>query len=280
MRVLIADDHHVVRRGLLFFLKTQRDIEVVGEASNGKEAVEHAENRQYDLILMDIRMPEMDGYEATSHIRKLPGYKDIPILALTADKNQEARQVGPDNQFNDMLTKPFEPRDLKQSILHHLSNSNKDRVQPNGIIKDHSREKSEETKTKNSIDSHWWSAATHKEENLTEPTFEISRYEKISGGNKAVLEKLITNAQKAFETYSREFAIAAGNEDLQGISDLVHKNTTSVHYVQANRLAEQINEFRSGLNSPEKDKEKLKELRNSIEREFKAIIEGLIAYLG
>ncbi|WP_135504047.1 response regulator transcription factor, partial [Planococcus koreensis] len=60
VKVLIADDHHVVRRGLLFFLKTQKDIEVVGEAVNGREAVDMADRLRPDIVLMDLVMPEMD----------------------------------------------------------------------------------------------------------------------------------------------------------------------------------------------------------------------------
>ena len=82
IRVLIADDHHVVRRGLLFFLKTQKDIEVVGEAKNGHEAVALAESIQPDIILMDLVMPEMDGIQATKRIKaKFPL---IEILMLTS----------------------------------------------------------------------------------------------------------------------------------------------------------------------------------------------------
>lgn len=82
IKVLIADDHHVVRRGLLFFLKTQKDILVVGEAKNGREAVELAEQLQPDLVLMDLVMPEMDGIAATKRIKELSD--DIEILILTS----------------------------------------------------------------------------------------------------------------------------------------------------------------------------------------------------
>lgn len=61
IKVLIADDHHVVRRGLLFFLKTQKDIQIVGEATNGREAVELAATHRPDIILMDLVMPEKVG---------------------------------------------------------------------------------------------------------------------------------------------------------------------------------------------------------------------------
>ncbi|MGD6872049.1 response regulator [Sutcliffiella horikoshii] len=87
IRIVIADDHHVVRRGLLFFLKTQKDIEIVGEAKNGKEAVELAEELKPDVILMDLVMPEMDGIEATKQIME----RNIPskILILTSFADQD-----------------------------------------------------------------------------------------------------------------------------------------------------------------------------------------------
>ena len=69
IRVLIADDHHVVRRGLLFFLKTQKDMDVVGEATNGKEAVELTAKHKPDVVLMDLVMPIMDGIQATKKIK-------------------------------------------------------------------------------------------------------------------------------------------------------------------------------------------------------------------
>lgn len=75
IRVLIADDHHVVRRGLLFFLKTQKDIEVVGEAKNGLEAVELVEQLSPDIVLMDLVMHEMDGIPGNKENKKqLAGY--------------------------------------------------------------------------------------------------------------------------------------------------------------------------------------------------------------
>ena len=67
--VLIADDHPFVRHGLRTFLETLDDVEVVGEAANGAEAVEQAAKLVPDVVLMDLVMPELDGVEATRRIR-------------------------------------------------------------------------------------------------------------------------------------------------------------------------------------------------------------------
>lgn len=87
IKVLIADDHHVVRRGLLFFLKTQKDIEVIGEATNGKEAVKLVAELQPDVVLMDLSMPEMDGVTATKAIREMNDSVKIIILTSYADQD-------------------------------------------------------------------------------------------------------------------------------------------------------------------------------------------------
>ena len=82
VRILIADDHGIVRQGLRMYLQFDPDLEVVGEASNGKEAVDLAWKLQPDIILMDILMPVMDGLEATATIRQsLP---DIEVIVLTS----------------------------------------------------------------------------------------------------------------------------------------------------------------------------------------------------
>ncbi|MDQ4099817.1 MAG: response regulator transcription factor [Chloroflexota bacterium] len=82
IRILIADDHQVVRQGLHLLLKMDPDLEVVGQARDGAEAVRLAEQLRPDVVLMDLVMPVMDGIAATSAIRsKLP---DVEVLALTS----------------------------------------------------------------------------------------------------------------------------------------------------------------------------------------------------
>lgn len=82
IRILIVDDHAVVRQGLRMFLKTDRDLEIVGEAENGEQAVQRAREFKPDVVLMDLLMPGMDGIAATQAIRReLP---DTEVLALTS----------------------------------------------------------------------------------------------------------------------------------------------------------------------------------------------------
>jgi DNA-binding NarL/FixJ family response regulator len=87
IRVLIADDHSLVREGIIAFLKYTTDIEVVAEASDGIEAIEKAREFRPDIVLMDISMPRLGGLEATVEIRKFD--PSIKILVLTQYDDKE-----------------------------------------------------------------------------------------------------------------------------------------------------------------------------------------------
>ena len=87
------------------------------EASNGEIALKMTKKKKYDLILMDVRMPVMDGFEATKKIRKIKGYKEKTIIALTADISTKVREEVESGLFDDMYIKPIEPDKLKKKIL-------------------------------------------------------------------------------------------------------------------------------------------------------------------
>ncbi|MFD3915482.1 response regulator [Streptomyces sp. NPDC058603] len=91
MRVLLVDDHQVVRRGLRTFLEIQDDIQVVGEASDGAEGIARAEELRPDVVLMDIKMPGTDGIEALRKLREL----DNPARVLIVTSFTEQRTVVP-----------------------------------------------------------------------------------------------------------------------------------------------------------------------------------------
>ena len=83
VRVLIADDQQLVRTGFRLILDGEADIDVIGEATNGREAVAMARELRPDVVLMDIRMPELDGIEATRQVTALGGDPTIRVLMLT-----------------------------------------------------------------------------------------------------------------------------------------------------------------------------------------------------
>lgn len=87
IRILLADDHTILRAGLKMMLNAQPDMEVIGEAQDGSHAIHEAQRLQPDIVLMDITMPDMNGIEATRSIKR--GQPDIKVLVLTMHENDE-----------------------------------------------------------------------------------------------------------------------------------------------------------------------------------------------
>jgi NarL family two-component system response regulator LiaR len=90
IRVMLVDDHNVVRSGLATFLRAYEDLQLVGEAKNGLEAVNLCREKKPDVILMDLMMPEMDGIAATRAI--LADYPEIKIVAITSFEEEDLVQ--------------------------------------------------------------------------------------------------------------------------------------------------------------------------------------------
>lgn len=91
IRVMIVDDHDVVRRGLTIFLQAFEDLELVAEAANGAEAVQLCGETHPDVVLMDLVMPEMDGITATGLIRQK--YPKTQVVALTSLRDDASIQA-------------------------------------------------------------------------------------------------------------------------------------------------------------------------------------------
>ncbi|HDR3490767.1 MULTISPECIES: response regulator [Bacillus] len=123
IKLLLVEDHHIVRRGLVFFLKTREEFEIVGEAENGEEALTFIQTERPDVVLMDLSMPKMDGIEATKRIKQYD--ETIKILILSSFSEQDyvlpALEAGADGY----QLKEVQPEQLVASIIAvHEGNAN------------------------------------------------------------------------------------------------------------------------------------------------------------
>jgi two-component system response regulator NreC len=87
IRLLLVDDHEVVRSGLRMLLENEADLVIVGEASNGHEALELVEKLNPDVVIMDITLPDISGIDATRHIKE--SHPDVAVVALTIHEDQQ-----------------------------------------------------------------------------------------------------------------------------------------------------------------------------------------------
>ncbi len=118
-RILLVEDEPInqeVSRGNLEDVGLSVDL-----AEDGVQALDLARLTHYDLILMDMQMPKMNGVNATRAIRALPGYSQTPILAMTANAFDEDRQVCIEAGMNDHIVKPVDPQRLYQNLIYWLS---------------------------------------------------------------------------------------------------------------------------------------------------------------
>ena len=117
-RILVVDDHEDNRR-ILRDLLTSASYETL-EAETGEAGVALAEAQRPDLVLMDLQLPGLDGYEATRRIKANPALRQVPVIAVTSyalsGEEIRAREAGCD----DYVTKPFSPRALLATVRQHL----------------------------------------------------------------------------------------------------------------------------------------------------------------
>ena len=105
-KILVVEDNEDTREILLYRLKSMGDYEVL-LASNGKEALEMATQTKPDLIIMDLKMPVMDGWEATKALRQTEWGKDLPVIALTAQAMERDEEKALNAGCNDYIAKPI-----------------------------------------------------------------------------------------------------------------------------------------------------------------------------
>ncbi|MEL0027332.1 MAG: PAS domain S-box protein, partial [Perlucidibaca sp.] len=125
VRILLVDDSELNREVAEFILA--REGALITNAINGQQAVVAVQHARFDIVLMDVQMPVMDGYEATRKIRALPDTADLPILALTAGAMESHRQLALQAGMDGFISKPFEATNLITTVQHHVAAHDKSR---------------------------------------------------------------------------------------------------------------------------------------------------------
>ena len=123
IKILVVDDEYLIRNVIKEYC--QNEGYKVDEASNGEEAIDKVYENEYDLIIMDIMMPDMDGYEASKEIKEI---KDIPIIMLSARTEEEDKLNGFNIGIDDYVTKPFSPKELMARIKAVTKRNSKESI--------------------------------------------------------------------------------------------------------------------------------------------------------
>lgn len=120
IRVLLVDDHAMVRQGLRSLLELYPDFEVVGEASNGEEALELVRALSPAVVVMDINMPKLNGIEATARIKKT--YPHVVVVGLSVNASDQNRQAMTAAGATTLITKEAAVEQLYEEIKESVNN--------------------------------------------------------------------------------------------------------------------------------------------------------------
>ena len=118
-RILLVEDNKVSQMIVVNML--ERNGFEVDSAESGTAALKAASGYRFDLVLMDLQMPGMDGFETTHRLRRLPGYENVPILALTANSSSEYYELCRQHGMQAFLSKPVQSQELIQTVQQHLA---------------------------------------------------------------------------------------------------------------------------------------------------------------
>ncbi len=254
LRILLVEDNAINRRLAVSILEAA-GIKV-DTANDGRSAVETVEAARYDAVLMDIHMPEIDGYVATRIIRKKPGCAEVPIIAMTADAMAGAQEKCIEVGMNDYVSKPIDTNQLFSVLARWTKFKPADRP-ANGAA------------------GITGSEPTPPDLALKIPGVDVREGLKRLGGNQALFSELLLDFCETYAESDKEIRGALSNDDMEAARRLVHNikgtagnlSAVSLNFAAAqlekglrqgdkNGLPELLNNFRAAL----------KQLQRSLER--------------
>jgi CheY-like chemotaxis protein len=233
--VLLVEDNEVNQLVAKQFL-AKKEIRVV-VAGNGLIALEKIKSMEFDLVLMDLQMPVMDGYEAAMKIRSLSGkyFQEVPIIALTASTMSEVRKKVLTSGMNDYISKPFVPDTFYSCLYKYIQKS----------------------------------PIRSKDFSNSEDVEDIIQYDKVlqfSFGEMTFYKELLEKIKEEFKTFQVQFYAAACENNLEKISFLKHRLSSSLKILGQEDLDSEIESVRvliSNNNPPENVMDQAGSIKNS-----------------
>lgn len=250
-RVLLVDDNPINRLVAEEFLNGWNAV--VDTAENGLEAIAKVQTDEFDIVLMDLQMPIMDGYEASTIIRNLPDEKkrNIPILALTASALLEIREKIQIHGMNEYVSKPFEPTDLFIKIATQI-----------GLKVEYKEKNIAKTITTTSL-------------NQSINLISLEKLQKVTKGNNKLLTEFIAKIKVSFGTFAREYQQHLEAHSLDEMRKLIHTHRPTFELLEANQLVQLLDETKLYLGTENGTDDKihtfntnLKELLKNMESEL------------
>lgn len=215
VRVLVAEDNQVNQLVISQFLKRWKaQSEIV---SNGKVVLEKLKNKNYDLLLLDLQMPVLNGYETAKEIRKKYSPEELPIIALSADSWEEIQEQMQGTGINDFIRKPFAIQDFYEKIKQYT---------PESLAKS-----ADETIILPSIDF-----------------LNLSHVQALAGNEKQVLEEFVRLTKQAFEEFQIQYPEALNGKDYEEFRKITHKMISTLRFLEFDVLLELIAEAKKFWN--------------------------------
>lgn len=250
-RILLVEDNHINQQVATELLEHGRFV--VDVANNGQEALEKLASYRYDCVLMDVQMPVMDGYTATREIRKQGQYKDLPVLAMTAnamvDDKENARKAG----MNDHIAKPINPTELFNTLLEWIEPGE--------------RELPDAAPDQPVVDS----SASELPENL--PGIDLAAGLKRIGGNRKLFSKLLVEFRQDHGEDITAIREALAGGEAERAQRLAHTIKGVAATIGAGDLNARALELESAIKEGSEDR--YQALIASLEEVMTPVVEGL-----
>lgn len=221
-------------------------------AENGLRALELVLSRNYDMVLMDIQMPEMNGYVATKKIRERPEekYKKLPVIALTASARGDIKERMAEGGINDYVCKPFDPKELYKKITYYTNSKKRPR-------------------------SHFADTDTAEAVFKSTDVIDLTPYIKIAKNDEQKLRTLIDTTIESFGKYKEVFLSSLINRNKEGFDQIEHKSKMIIGMLRAKSLEASIKEAAHLFNENNHPDSEWEEKKLKIQFEIDRVINQL-----